>query len=164
MGRCSKCSKCSKCPKKNHCRKPEPWHNITVTKGFRYIFNSGAELRLQKDQFALIATPHRCVRGNTLRQCDGFQLLQLDTGNGNIVQPIDVERLLNGENPIDSYYSGFTPEQRAKVDAAVQAKIGTDRKYVITSFVSSPQNDVLTFTTTCESVVCMEESDVIVPK
>lgn len=119
------------------CRKPEPWRNFTVTRGFCYIFNSGAKLNLQKDQFALIAARHRCVKGKTLRECDGFKLMQLDTGNGNIMQPIDVERLLNGENPVDPFYSGFSPEQRALIDAKVKEQTGQSM-YVITSLAYHP--------------------------
>lgn len=115
-----------------------PWQNITLTHGFTFIFSSGGRFRIGKDQFALVATPHRCVRGRTVRECDGFKLLQLDAGNGRNLQPIDVERLVNGEDPIDPFYSGFSEAQRQSADEQMSQKIG-DKKYVISDMIDGGQ-------------------------
>lgn len=127
---------CRKHHKKH--RKPRPLHNITLTKGYKYVFSSGAYFIIERGQFALIATHHRCVRGHTAREKDGFKLMQLDTGNGNIVQPIDVERLCNNENPVDPWYAALDDETKAKLDDAVDQSSGTPgTMYLVTSLCSS---------------------------
>jgi hypothetical protein len=73
-----------------------------------------------------------------VRECDGFKLLQLDAGGGRILKPIDVERLVNGENPIDPFYSGFTEAQRQSADQQMMEKIG-DKKYIISDMISGGQ-------------------------
>lgn len=128
---------CKKHHKRNH-HKPRPWKNITLTKGYKYVFASGAYFIIQRDQFALIATPHGCVRGHTVSEKDGFKLLQLDTGNGNILQPIDVERLVNNENPVDPWYAPLDDETKARLDARVDELSGRPAtKYLVTAVQTS---------------------------
>jgi hypothetical protein len=115
--------------------KTKPWRNITLTHGFRFVFNSGASFKVGRNQFALVASNRHChlKKTKTIRECDRFQLLQLDTGNGNIMQPIDVERLVNGENPIDPWYANFSAEKKAQIDAAVMQKTGQST-FILTSY------------------------------
>lgn len=131
------------------CHRAKPLANFTATSGFRFVFKSGAQVCFQKNQFALIAAPpphRRCVRGTTLRECDGFKLLQLDIGDGNIMKPIDVERLANGENPIDAFYNGLDEDTRTALDAAVQEKTGQST-YVLTSICTTDFIDKYTVAT-----------------
>lgn len=85
----------------------------TLTAGFKYVFASERYLLLKDDQFALVATPDgRCPRGTVVRADDGFKLLQIVAQNGHILNPVDIENLVNGENPIDPRFAALSDEEQ----------------------------------------------------
>lgn len=128
----------------DHRKSQKPWRNVTLTHGYIFEFRSGITFRVERNQFALIATPHRCIKGRKVCERDGFKLMQLDIGDGNIMQPIDVERLVGGENPTDPFYSAMDSDMQQQVDKAVAEQTGQPgTHYVLTSWQSPAENDVL---------------------
>lgn len=69
-----------------------------------------------------------------VRERDGFALLRLDGGNGDLLQPIDVRRLVDGENPTDAFYAALDAPTKKCIDAQVDRLSGqADTKFILAS-------------------------------
>ena len=118
----------------------------TLTNGFVFVFRSGNGFKLSKNQFAVVSRPkHACRRGRRgriVRETDGFKLLQVNAcstlrNGGNILSPIDVQRLVDGLNPIDAFYAGLDKATQESIDAQIDRLSGrANTKYIIASRIN----------------------------